>query len=163
MSNCTGCYYALESDEPSEVLERCKICLRNPKFPTKRLPTKITIKGVTLTVPQDFYITKDSKIFQDILFKMELTRVIHEYEEKEEYKRKRKPKFPGTEPIVPPPYMPRYPENDVPYWKVGTTNNTSDVTIETDILTQKLEELEKKIHHAVRKKFTEQLKDRVKS
>lgn len=66
MTNCTGCYHS-EKDKSKETCEECRICIRNPEYPSKKMPFKATVNGIEVQVPQDMYISKDRKKLEDRL------------------------------------------------------------------------------------------------
>jgi len=64
MSNCKNCYHE-KKDKPDPNAPECQICIRNPEYPSKRMPKEIILEGVLLEVPQDMYIAKDRKLFEE--------------------------------------------------------------------------------------------------
>lgn len=64
MSNCTGCHNAF-GDNPNPHAKECTVCIRNPKYPTMKMPEKATIDGIEVTVPQDLYIARDRKNLEE--------------------------------------------------------------------------------------------------
>lgn len=66
MSNCKGCFHE-RNDEPDAVAQECEICIRNPKYPTKMMPERVLINGIEMTVPQDMYISRDRKTYEEKL------------------------------------------------------------------------------------------------
>ncbi len=72
MSSCDGCYnYTGKVPDPEQKL--CSICIRNPKFPTMKMPEKTIIEGIELTIPQDMFIATDRGKFEEQLFEKKLT------------------------------------------------------------------------------------------
>jgi len=91
--DCTGCYHAF-GDTPNPHMEECRICLRNPKFPTMRqTEEKILLDGIELKIPQDMYISRDRKNFEEKKFMKKLAEMMLTLGRREE-----KPKDPITNP-----------------------------------------------------------------
>lgn len=119
MSNCTGCHNAF-GDHPNPHDEICKICIRNPKYPTKRMQELITIDGIEVKVPQDMYIARDRKNFEEKKMLRKLAELMKDFAEKS----KRKPKQPD---VYPWPYWdPQKPAKPWEYYWDWTHRMTMD-------------------------------------
>lgn len=83
MSNCTGCYHE-RGNKPDLACLECEICIRNPKYPTMKMPNIKEIDGIGLTVPQDMYISKDRARFEEKRFLKKLQRTMLDILQKRE-------------------------------------------------------------------------------
>ena len=64
MTSCKHCYNALNNKCDTNQKE-CTICLRNPKYPSMKTEDEVILEGISLSIPQDMYITKDRKAFEE--------------------------------------------------------------------------------------------------
>lgn len=102
MSRCKGCYHAIK-EEADPKSEYCRICIRNPIFPTTRMPETAIIEGITVTIPQDMYISKDRKRLEGEKQKREKTLFNKAIERIKRRKEKEKEDSPYS-PYIPYPY-----------------------------------------------------------
>ena len=92
-SNCIGCFFLTSS----QGKDFCPFCIREPSYASKKQPTKATIEGLEITVPQDFYVTRDAKTFLERMARLErekeklIEAINREKEEDEERRREGRP------------------------------------------------------------------------
>lgn len=103
MSNCTGCYNSF-GDKPNPHRKECEICIRNPKYPTMKMPEKAIIEGIELDVPQDMYIARDRKNFEEKILMKKIAELLKEMKKKT----KQKPYYP---------YPPLNPDKPIKPWE----------------------------------------------
>jgi len=107
MSSCEGCYEAF-GDNPNPHSPLCAICIRNPKYPTMKMPEKVIIEGIELSVPQDMYVARDRQNFEQKQFMRKLAEILKSLNLKEERKREKPPLLPT--------WYPEYPTSWELYW-----------------------------------------------
>jgi len=83
--SCEGCYHSF-GDKPNPHEKACEICIRNPKYPTKKMPATEVVDGIKLNVPQDMYISKDRKTFEEKVFMQKLAAILAEIQKKKQKK-----------------------------------------------------------------------------
>lgn len=105
MSNCTGCANAF-GDNPNPHAKECEVCIRNPKYPSMKMPEKAMIEGIEIEIPQDMYIAKDRKTFEEKRMMKKLAEMISSILSK----RKK------TE-AIPKPYRPYNPDPSTKPWE----------------------------------------------
>lgn len=103
MSNCKGCFEAFGED-PNPHSLACQICIRNPKYPSMKMPEKAIIEEIELEIPQDMYIAIDRKKFEEKCFMKRLSEILSSLIRKEK-EEKRTPYQPWI-PYTPDPYKP---------------------------------------------------------
>lgn len=86
MSNCSGCHHAF-GEKPNPHQEECTICIRNPKYPTMKMPEKAVIDGIELTVPQDMYISRDRKSYEEKILMKKLAELMRNLASKKKEKK----------------------------------------------------------------------------
>lgn len=75
MSNCTGCANA-SGDNPNPHAKECEVCIRNPKYPSRKMPEKAILEGIEIEIPQDMYIARDRKNFEEKRMMKKLSEMI---------------------------------------------------------------------------------------
>lgn len=119
MSNCTGCFHET-NDGPSNA-EECKICIRNPKYPTQIMPEKALLDGLEVSVPQDMYISKDRLLLEERRWRKREADLLNLLRKEDQ------PKTPD----YPYPWLPQYPDPYNPpkyYRQEWTVKETGDDT-----------------------------------
>jgi len=109
MSNCTGCFHSF-GDTPNPHARECEFCIRNPKYPTKKMPKKAIVQDIEIDVPQDFYITHDRKKLEERLLLKKIGELIREVSE-----RKKEKKIIPSPPSLPYEPIPYIPNDDYPW------------------------------------------------
>lgn len=87
MSRCTGCFNSF-GDNPNPHNKLCGVCIRNPKYPTERKEEQVIIDGITIDIPQDMYISRDRKAFEEQILMKKLAEAIEKLQLLEKLKRK---------------------------------------------------------------------------
>jgi len=101
MSNCTGCKHAF-GDLANPHEKECEICIRNPKYPTKKMPETAIVDDIELTVPQDMYISRDRASFEQKRLMQRIADILRSTVPKQRKEEKIEPKFPRMKYRPPP-------------------------------------------------------------